>query len=106
MIFSIDFDGTLCENDYPNIGLPKMDMINKCIELQSKGNFIILNTCRTDDDLKAAVAWCKSYGLEFNKVNENSPELINRYSDCRKISANYYVDDKNMSIEEFLNFEE
>ena len=102
MVFAIDFDGTLCENKYPKIGPPKVDMITKCIQLQSKGNKIILNTCRTDRDLEDAVEWCKYYGLHFDYINENTVEGITKYSDCRKIGADYYIDDKNLSFEDFL----
>lgn len=102
MTFAIDFDGTLCENKYPEIGSPRMDMINKCIQLRSNGHIIILNTCRTDIDLEKAIEWCNAYGLQFDLVNENEPERIAKYSDCRKIAADYYIDDRNLSFETFL----
>lgn len=102
MIFAIDFDGTLCENKYPEIGSPRMDMINKCIQLQNDGHKIILNTCRTNNRLQEAVEWCKNQGLIFNAVNENLAEKIIEHSECRKIGADYYIDDKNISFEAFL----
>jgi hypothetical protein len=38
-------------------------------------------------------------GLVFDAYNENLPELIERYGgDCRKISADFYADDKNIFI--------
>lgn len=30
MVFAVDFDGTLCECGYPDIGEAKIDVINKC----------------------------------------------------------------------------
>ena len=31
MIIAVDFDGTLCENDYPRIGRPNTKLINHLI---------------------------------------------------------------------------
>ena len=39
--------------------------------------------------------WCRKWELEFDAVNENLPEIIERYgSDGRKIYADVYNDDK------------
>ena len=39
--------------------------------------------------------WCRKWELEFDAVNENLPEIIERYgSDGRKIYADVYIDDK------------
>jgi hypothetical protein len=38
-------------------------------------------------------------GLVFDAYNENLPERIAEYGgDCRKISADFYADDKNIFI--------
>lgn len=43
--------------------------------------------------------WCYNYGLIFNAVNENLPEIIDSFgSDTRKIFANEYIDDRNRLI--------
>ena len=102
MIFAIDFDGTLCVNKFPEIGEPDWAVINKCIELQQGGHTIILNTCRVGKFLQDAVQWCAEKGLVFNFVNENCTERVNQYADCRKIGADAYIDDKNLSIEQFI----
>lgn len=105
LIFAIDFDGTLCENKYPEIGEPKQEVINKCIELEKEGHRFILNTCRTDKELDAAIEWCKEKGIKFEAINHNLPDRMKLYeNDCRKIGADYYIDDKNLSIDEFCNF--
>lgn len=40
---------------------------------------------------------CKSWGLEFNAVNENLPEMTAHYgNDSRKIGADIYIDDKSL----------
>ena len=41
MIIAVDFDGTICENRWPNIGAPNKKLINKLIELKELGAKII-----------------------------------------------------------------
>lgn len=93
-IIAVDFDGTLCKNNYPNIGEANEELINHLKRIQSKGDKIILWTCRVGEKLEAAVAWCKKRGLIFDAVNENLPESIAEFgSDTRKIFADEYIDD-------------
>lgn len=96
-IFAVDFDGTLIKgNTWPNVdGTVNTDLIVYLIREQDKGHKIILNTCRTGQHLQDAVDLVKAYGLVFDAVNENLPEMIEAYKgDCRKISADFYIDDK------------
>lgn len=98
-VFAVDFDGTLCVEKYPEIGEPFLDRIKFLIWLQKEGNKLILWTCRCGKYLEEAVEWCKSHGLYFDAINENLPERIAQYDgDCRKLSADYYIDDKNISV--------
>ena len=103
--FAIDFDGTLhTDGVYGNIGRPNWAIINACKRLQEMGHCIILNTCRENKDLQEAIDWCKDKGLVFDYVNENAKELIDIWkNDCRKIGADYYLDDRNISFTEFIN---
>lgn len=94
-IIAVDFDGTLCERNYPEIGAPHDDVISIVKKLKAAGNVLILYTCRRDEYLTAAVDWCVARGLTFDYINENAPQIIERYgSDTRKISADVYIDDK------------
>ena len=100
MIYAVDFDGTLCTNAWPEIGQPKPDVIDYCKALKESGHKLILNTCREGELLTRAITWCHTRGLYFDSHNANLPELIELYGgDCRKISADYYLDDKNMFLE-------
>lgn len=95
-IIAVDFDGTLCENKWPEIGTANEELIWYLRERQAEGDKLILWTCRVDDMLRKAVEWCYDYGLIFNAVNENLPEIIDNFgSDTRKIFANEYIDDRN-----------
>lgn len=94
-IYAIDFDGTLCEDKWPGIGSPNLALVEKLISKREQGDKLILWTCRTGERLKEAVIWCQSYGLEFDCVNDNLPELVKKYgTNSRKVAADIYIDDK------------
>ena len=94
-IYAVDFDGTLCENAWPEIGKPNYMLIQIIKALREKGDKFILWTCRTANRLDEAIAWCKEQGLEFDAVNENLPEIIGQFgTESRKVFADVYIDDK------------
>ena len=96
-IIAVDFDGTLCENKWPEIGAVNEELIEYIRDRQKNGDKLILWTCRVDDMLQKAVEWCRKQGLIFDAVNENLPEIIDNFgSDTRKIFANEYIDDRNI----------
>lgn len=94
-VAAIDFDGTLFEEKYPDIGKPIYKIINFVKYMKSQGVEIILYTNREGELLKNAVEACKRVGLVFDAINENLKWRIDLYgSDCRKIGADIYIDDK------------
>lgn len=94
-VYAVDFDGTLCESIYPGIGAPNMGLILHLIKRRNQGNKVILWTCRCGQQLTDAVEFCRKYGLEFDSVNENLPELMKIWgNDPRKVAADIYIDDK------------
>ena len=96
-IIAVDFDGTLCEQCWPEIGKPNLRLIGELIYRKSMGDKLILWTCRAGEQLDNAVKWCKEYGLVFDSVNDNLPEIVNLYgSNSRKITADIYIDDRSM----------
>lgn len=98
MVVAVDFDGTLCESKWPEIGREKSKVVRMVKEMQMHGDKIILWTCRSGELLEDAVIWCAERGLYFDAINENLPTLIEKYgSDSRKISADMYIDDKAIS---------
>ena len=101
-VYAVDFDGTLCEDKYPDIGAPNDALIISLILLRQQGHKLILWTCRGGEYLDRAIDWCKRQGLEFDAVNENLLERIQLYgNDCRKIGYDILIDDKAVNREEY-----
>ena len=65
-IIAVDFDGTLCENKYPEIGEPNIELIDFLMSCQLNGDKVILWTCRNEEQTKAAVNWCSERGKIFS----------------------------------------
>ena len=98
-IIAVDFDGTLCENKWPEIGMPNEELIEYLKKRQINGEKLILWTNRVGNRLDEAVKWSAEKGLVFDAVNENLPEIVEAFGvDSRKIFANEYIDDRNRSI--------
>lgn len=102
-IIAIDFDGTLFETDYPTIVSPNLGVINAAKWCKECGDKLILWTCREGPELDAAIQACREYGLEFDSVNDNLPEMKEKWgNNPRKVSADDYWDDKNSDIHYFI----
>ena len=100
MIIAVDFDGILCENQFPNIGPPNYTMVSFVRELIDMGHEVVLWTSRVDQPLRDAVAWCEDRGLHFCAVNDNAPSNKAKYEGLfpggtRKVDADIYIDDHN-----------
>lgn len=94
-IIAVDFDGTLCYSNWPDLGEPNTALIEYLKQLQIDGNKLILWTCRAGEALANAVSWCRQYQLEFDAVNDNLPEIVEQYgNNSRKITCDYYIDDR------------
>ena len=86
-IIAVDFDGTICHNNFPNIGEFYENCSNVINRLQSKGIIVILNTCRCDKLLEQALTACSNNGIIFDAVNENYSKLP--FKTSNKIYADY-----------------
>lgn len=103
VVISVDFDGTIVEHKYPNIGPPKPLAFEVLKEFQVAGAKLILWTCREDTkkrkSLTEAVNFCKENGVEFDAVNEALKTHDFRDPDqckLRKPHAHYFIDDLNV----------
>ena len=108
MIIAVDFDKTLSLGDWPDVGPVNAPVMSSIIRRKKNGDKIILWTCRSGDELAAAVAWCRLYGLEFDAVNENLPEVLEAwgFEDTRKIFAHQYWDDSAVIPSEYMDMDD
>lgn len=103
MIIAIDFDGTLCEHQFPEIGEPNLTLIAILIAKRKKGDKLILWTCRHSIRLDEAVEWCEMLGLEFDAVNDDILETKETFTfKSEKVFADIYIDDRNVLIRDFI----
>ena len=97
MKIAVDFDGTIVEHRYPEIGKPILFAFEALKELQKRGHKLILWTYRSGKALEEAIEYCRKNGIEFYSVNKSYPE---EKVDCenfnRKIDAELFIDDRNI----------
>ena len=94
-IIAVDFDGTLCYSNWPELGDPNTALIEYLKRFRAQGHKLILWTCRAGEALDNAVDWCRDLGLVFDAVNDNLPEIVALYgNNSRKITCDYYIDDR------------
>lgn len=94
-IAAVDFDGTIVEDRYPEIGKVNERTVKYIKHLKKNGYKLILWTCRNGIDLTKAIEFCRNIGLVFDAINDNLPEIKVKYqNNSRKIFANIYIDDR------------
>ena len=80
MLIAVDFDGTIVEHRYPEIGKEIPFAISTLKRLQEEHHRLILWTVREGELLDEAVAFCRQRGLAA----------------CRKLKADLFIDDRNV----------
>jgi len=95
-VIAVDFDGTIVEHAYPEIGKEMLFAFATLKELQKRGHKLILWTFRHGAYLEAAVDYCRKNGMEFYAVNKNFPEEVWDENTARKINADIFIDDRNV----------
>lgn len=90
---AIDFDGTIVEHRFPEIGKPVPGAIEWMKKFQEAGAELILWTMRSDVDernyLSEAVGYCRDNGIRFEHVNQNPQD----WTTSPKAYAHVYIDD-------------
>jgi len=96
--FCFDIDGVICTtNCHYQEAIPNQDIINIINKLYDLNNIIILNTSR---GYKSGLNWKKLTSDQLEKWNVKYHKLL-----FTKPSADYYVDDRNLSIEDLKLYE-
>jgi hypothetical protein len=97
-VLSIDFDKTIVDSDFPTIHALRenaRDMINL---LYDEDFYIIINTCRSGPHEKDCKDFLDDHDIKYHQINQNCPLLCDFYDcDSRKISADIYIDDKDIN---------
>ncbi len=97
LTIAVDFDGTIVEHKYPDIGDEMIFAFDTLKALQKNGHKLILWTFRAGQHLDDAVEFCRQNGVEFYAVNRSYPE--EEYKEgriSRKINADLFIDDRNV----------
>lgn len=100
----VDFDGTIVEHEFPEIGKPLPRAFEVLKKLQQIGWKLILWTCRENlpgkpKYLQLAVDFCRTNGLEFDSVNETMKDYDFRCDyniPLRKPYVTWQIDDTNV----------
>ena len=96
MIIAIDFDGTIVNDKYPEIGFVNPYARKVINQLHDEGHYIIIWTCRNGEHLTTAINFLLEQDIHFDRVNDQNPDNRKMYGDStRKVYADIYIDDKN-----------
>lgn len=104
----VDFDGTICDFEYPNIGKPKEGVKEALTLLRAMGYRIVIWTCRTCSyhfdifggspdqptmerkNVIEMVNYLKVHDIPYDEVDDGSRG---------KLHADYYIDDKAIAFQ-------
>ena len=96
---AVDFDGTIVEHRYPEIGAERPFATDTLKMLIKDRHKVILWTVREGKLLDEAIAWCRERGVEFYAVNREYPEETtksNPYFSRKLSSVDIWIDDRNI----------
>ena len=98
MTIAVDFDGTIVEHRYPEIGPEKPFAIETLKMLIRDRHQLILWSVREGRLLDEAIAWCRERGVEFWAVNRDFPEedITRNENFSRKLRVDLFIDDRNL----------
>ena len=98
MVIAVDFDGTIVEHRYPEIGNEIPFATETLKMLIADHHKLILWSVREGKLLDEAVEWCRERGVEFYAVNRDYPEErkdANQHF-SRKLKADLFIADRNL----------
>lgn len=95
-IFAIDFDGTIVDDKFPEIGALKPDAVRVIRRLLDKGHKMILWTSRANDKKRdyfnEAINLLMYCGIRPHAINKNIDR--DEVWGIPKVLADFYLDDK------------
>lgn len=97
MTIAVDFDGTIVEHRYPEIGAEIPFAIETLKMLTKEQHRLILWSVREGELLEEAVEYCRQRGVEFYAVNKDYPEeKLTDKGFSRKLKVDLFIDDRNL----------
>lgn len=99
MVIAVDFDGTIVEHRYPEIGEERPFATEILKMLIADRHKLILWTVREGKLLEEAIKWCEDRGVTFYAVNSDSSERFNEAKSKNfscKLNADVFIDDCNI----------
>lgn len=94
VVIAVDFDGTIVEHQFPQIGEMRPGAKDVLQALHKRGVRLIIWTCRSGRFLDEAIAWLRNNDIPFDAVNQNLPSL--GFETSAKIYADIYIDDRSL----------
>lgn len=101
LVLGVDFDGTIVEEAFPNIGAIKQKTVDFMYRAQREGHLVIVWTARSGKAEREAIKFLHDNGIPHDYVNQNpeDPYAI-RGEQGRKIFCDYYLDDRSVHIDD------
>lgn len=97
MTIAVDFDGTIVEHRYPEIGRELPFATATLRRLIEDGHKLVLWSVREGELLQEAVDWCAQRGVVFYAANKDWDEDTNaNYRYSRKLKVDVFIDDRNI----------
>lgn len=92
---ALDFDGTVVEHRYPEIGKEAegaVDVMKKWVDKYNVG--FILDTMRDGKELEEAIQWFSERGIVLYGIGRNPTQHM--WTSSTKCHANFSIDDRNI----------
>ena len=100
LVIAVDFDGTLCEHQFPDEGPPNTRLISALNYIKKRRDcHLILWTCREGEDLERAIEFCRIRDLVFDSINSDGG--VTKWEPGRKVMADIFIDDKSFTPDSF-----
>lgn len=101
LTIGVDFDGTIVEEGFPEIGAIKPDVVEFVTRAKKMGHLIIIWTSRSSKYLEDAVEFLNKNNIPYDYVNENPEDVyFIQGIQSRKLFCDFYLDDRAIHVDD------
>lgn len=101
LVLGIDFDGTIVEEGFLNIGKIKPKTVEFMRQAIEKGHLIIVWTARSHQFEEECRKFLDENNIPYHYINENPEDpYFTKGIQGRKIYCDYYIDDRAINIKD------